>query len=126
MILTLEIYQSSNNRTKLVVPNDLLDNAKKIIAIASELASLASFEIRDVPSGYRSESYNKAIGGSANSKHCYAQAIDIWDPEKKLGLWLVANTELLRERGCAMESLVKTHESDDPLKRWVQIGRAHV
>jgi hypothetical protein len=121
MIVTLDIYATSNGRTSLEVPEDLIPNARKIIALVSELASLANFQIKDVTSGYRSASYNKQIGGSPTSKHCFAQAVDIADPDKTFGLWLGSNLEALKERGCAMESLTITHASDDPMGRWIHI-----
>ena len=43
-----------------------------------------------VNSGYRSPRYNKKIGGSANSHHCYCRAIDISDPNHELYDWLVS------------------------------------
>lgn len=121
MIITLDNYASSNGRTGLSVPDDLIPNARKIIALASELASLAKFQIKDITSGYRSASYNKQIGGSPTSKHCFAQAIDISDPDKSFGLWLSSNLEALKERGCAIESLTVTHASDDPAGRWLHL-----
>jgi hypothetical protein len=61
------------------------------------------------------------VGGSSSSKHIFAQAIDVSDPERAFGNWLAANVALLRTRGCAIESLTTTHASEDPLKRWVHL-----
>lgn len=101
---------------------DLLKNAKKTIARASELCQRFDPKFNPViTSGFRPVSYNKSIGGSQNSKHCFCNAVDIWDPEKKLGLWCLQNIETLKELGLYMESLVTTHSSDDKTKLWVHL-----
>lgn len=100
---------------------DLIREAKKTLARASELCSRAGTGTPAISSGYRPQSYNKAIGGSANSKHCFCQAIDLWDPDMVLGRWCLDNVRVLEEIGLWMESLVRTHASEDRLKRWVHL-----
>lgn len=95
-----------------------LKNAAQITSKASELIS-AFGSIVTITSGWRPLSYNLKVGGAKNSKHITCQAVDLWDPDKKLGEWCVANIERLKEVGIYMESLAKTHASDDPKKRWV-------
>lgn len=100
----------------------LRKNAVKIISLTSELLSRfdPNFKIT-ITSGFRPVSYNKQIGGSANSKHCFCQAIDIWDPDKLLGKWCLLNLETLKELGLYMESLTTTHAGDDPKKYWIHL-----
>jgi uncharacterized protein YcbK (DUF882 family) len=95
-----------------------LKNATLISSKASELLSAFG---KDMPitSGWRPQSYNLQVGGSKNSKHCLCLAVDLHDPDKKLGEWCVANIERLKEVGIYMESLATTHASSDPKKRWV-------
>lgn len=95
-----------------------LKNANMITARASELLSAFGKDL-PITSGWRPASYNAQVGGSPNSKHCTCQAVDIWDADKKLGEWCVANIERLKDVGIWMESLATTHKSDDPKKRWV-------
>lgn len=124
MIITLPIYLTSNHRHDNILTGtdwtgEYEKNALKTIATVSEFASLASYTIPDVPSGWRPSWLNRLVGGSTTSKHLFAQAIDVSDPERKFGTWLVSNIALLRSRNCAIESLSVTHASDDPAGRWV-------
>jgi Peptidase M15 len=122
MILTLEKYLTSNGRHPEALKEwsgEFEKNALKTIALVSEFASLANFKIKDITSGWRYPNLNKKVGGASQSKHLFAQAIDVSDPEKKFGIWLVSNVALLRDRGCSVESLVKTHHSDNPMERWI-------
>jgi hypothetical protein len=122
MIVTLDKYLTSNGRHPEALDlwcEEYTPNAMKTIALVSEFASHANFKIEDVTSGWRYTNLNKKVGGSSQSKHLFAQAIDVSDPDRKFGIWLSSNVGLLRERGCAIESLVKTHGSDDPKSRWV-------
>lgn len=52
-----------------------------------------------VTSGYRSPAYNKKIGGKVKSLHMAGQAVDIYDPRKRLAKWCVANQARLEEQG---------------------------
>ena len=122
MIITLEKYLTSNGRHPEVLKEwggEYEKNALKTIAMVSEMASLAGYDIPDVTSGWRCSWLNRQVGGSSSSKHLFAQAIDVSDPDRKFGQWLVNNIALLRDRGCAIESLTVTHASDDPSQRWV-------
>lgn len=97
---------------------DVLKNAQVILAKASELLSRAGYKVIKITSGFRPKSYNKQIGGSPTSKHCYGQAIDLWDPDKSLGHWCLENLNTLEELGLYMEDLSTTHK--DP-HRWVHL-----
>jgi hypothetical protein len=95
-------------------------DAKKVIARASEMLSRIGYTKKPViTSGWRPVEHNKAIGGSTNSRHCFCQAIDLWDPDEAIGKGSVLNLEAMTEIGLWMESLVKTHESKDPKGKWV-------
>ena len=122
MIVTLDKYLTSNGRHPEVMKSwdgSLEKNALKTVAMISELASLANFEIKDITSGWRPTWLNKQIGGSPTSKHVYAQAIDVSDETKEFGTWLINNVALLKSRGWAIESLSITHAGDDLKKYWV-------
>jgi hypothetical protein len=111
MIITLDIYLTSNHRHDSVMKEwtgDFEKNALKTIALVSEFASLANYNIPDVTSGWRPTWLNKQVGGSSQSKHLFAQAIDVSDPDHVFNKWLCSNVGLLRERGCAIESPMAT------------------
>lgn len=97
---------------------ELSSNTDKIIARASELLSRFG-EDRAVTSGWRPKSINSATpGASPTSQHIYCNAIDIEDSKKTLGQWCIVNIEVLVELGLYMESLLTTHNSDNP---WVHL-----
>ena len=129
MILTLQRYITSDNQfpsfkaqwDKLQNKEDLDKNALLLIAKVSELLSRMGNPDITVTSGWRPLAHNLAIGGSKNSHHVWARAIDIWDPKKILGKWCMDNIEALREIGLYMESLVKTHASEDEEERWLHL-----
>lgn len=127
-MLTIKEYITSGGKYPgfwedfIVNPNkdQLAKNAAKIVALASEICSLAGVK-PVVTSGWRPESHNKKIGGSLKSKHIWCNAIDLWDPDKSLGEWCVANVEALVERGLYMESLIVTHKSQEKTGRWCHL-----
>ena len=111
MILTLDKYLTSNGRHPECLKmwtGEYEKNALKTIATVSEFASLAKYTIPDITSGWRPSWLNKQVGGSSTSKHLFAQAIDVADPDHVFGKWLVNNVALLRSRGCAVESMLNT------------------
>lgn len=55
------------------------------------------------------------------SKHLTCEAIDLWDPDKKIGNWCVGNIEFLQEHDVWMESLVVTHKSAEASGRWIHL-----
>ncbi len=108
-----------------------LSNGLLLVAKVSELLSVYGKEPK-MTSGWRPKSYNAQIGGSPSSKHLTCQAVDLWDPDKELGLWCTSNVGRLRELKMSMEALeykdaetgeIKgTHASADPAKRWVHLS----
>lgn len=126
MILTLKRYITSDGKypnfanTWVKHPDvvTLEKDANKLISKVSVLLQMAGMEQFDITSGWRPVAHNFAIGGAANSKHIFARAIDILDPDKKLGEWCLSNQEILRELGLYMESLNKTHAAANRMKRW--------
>jgi uncharacterized protein YcbK (DUF882 family) len=96
-------------------------NATVLIARVSTLLSLIPIEKPVITSGFRPSSYNKSIGGSLNSAHCYGLAIDLLDSDKKIGEWCISNIAYLVQEGIYMESLCHTHRSHLPEKRWVHL-----
>jgi hypothetical protein len=57
-----------------------------------------------VTSGYRPGKYNVKAGGAKNSAHLHCMAIDVSDPNGKLGRWLAANLPILRACDLWMEN----------------------
>jgi len=129
MILDLTRYITSDKKHpeflilwhKLPNEKTLESDAKKLIAKVSTVLSMADIDEFEITSGWRTQAHNFAIGGAANSSHMTAQAIDISDPDKKLGLWCQSNVESLKDLGLYMESLQKTHAAANKLKRWVHL-----
>lgn len=127
MILNLKRYITSDGKypnfqnTWVKHPEvvTLEKDAKKLIAKVSTLLSLAGVEQFDVTSGWRPVAHNFAIGGSANSHHIFARAIDILDPDCRIGNWAADNIETMRELGLYMESLTVTHAAANRMKRWI-------
>lgn len=102
------------------ITEDVEKNAKVLIAKVSHLLSMIPYEGPVViTSGFRPKSYNKRIGGSPNSHHCYGNAIDLHDPDETIGKWAQNNIAYLREHGLFMESLCVTHKSEKPSGKWV-------
>lgn len=62
-----------------------------------------------VNSGWRPVAYNLKVGGSAKSRHCLGQAVDLADKDNKLKTLVAANIELCRSLDLSME-----HASDAP------------
>lgn len=128
MILSLKDYITSRGKYPAAwdefraLPNkeELEKAALLTIAKAAMICDMVRVDAH-VTSGWRSHSHNKAIGGSEKSKHLYCQAIDLWDPAKRIGEWCVDNIEVLMEQGLYMESLTKTHAGDDYKKWWVHL-----
>lgn len=58
------------------VPPEYMDNVEELAENLQVLAYFVGVPIY-INSGYRTEDYNKKIGGSKNSQHLYAKAADI-------------------------------------------------
>lgn len=101
------------------ITDQVRKNASVLIAKVSTLLSLIPIEKPVITSGFRPQNYNKQIGGSPNSSHCYGMGLDLWDPDKKIGDWCIANIAYLVQEGLHIESLCVTHKSHLPEKRWV-------
>jgi hypothetical protein len=87
---------------------NILKNAKRIVAKASEL--LAAFgEKRKVTSGWRPPAINKMNNGAPKSQHLWANAIDLEDGNGRLKQWCITNIERLIELDLYMESPTVTH-----------------
>ncbi|WP_185964331.1 D-Ala-D-Ala carboxypeptidase family metallohydrolase [Aliikangiella marina] len=69
-------------------------------------------------SGYRSKALNDAIGGSARSQHCLAEAVDI----EVIG---ISNYELANwiRRNLAFDQLIlECYQPGDPASGWVHVS----
>jgi hypothetical protein len=101
------------------ITDQIKKNADKLIARVGVLLSLIPIEKPVITSGFRPQSYNKKIGGSPNSHHCFGNAIDIWDPDKKISEWCLHNIEYLKENSIFIENPEVTCKSEDRMRRWV-------
>lgn len=99
--------------------HDKLEEAAKALLIKVNVLLATAGIDAPVSSGWRPAAHNFAIGGSQNSKHIFAQAVDLWDPDKRLGEWCMDNQQVLKELGLYMESLSTTHAAANRMKRWV-------
>ena len=122
-MITLKNFITSQNKYPNLWTSDAWSefkkDANKTIATASELLSRIGIDKVIVSSGFRTAEINKAVGGSKNSKHLYCQAIDLYDPDLKIGKAIVDQVELLAELGLYMESLTTTHKN--PPHSWVHL-----
>lgn len=129
VILTLRDYLTSSGqypKFETIADKSVVVAAKRTIACASLLLSRIGWTGRIfITSGFRTHEHNKAIGGSVNSHHCYGRAIDISDPDMRIGRG--ATKSLLEECGLYMEALSGpkgTHSPVDPAGRWVHLQTA--
>ena len=122
MIITRQMMtHGRENKFEKEFTDEVSNNCNKTIARASELLSRMGKSKVYVTSGWRPRSINSSVGGAPGSCHIYGAAIDISDPDKSIGDWCVNNVETLAEVGLWMESLSKTHASEDPRQRWVHL-----
>lgn len=98
MIITLEEYfKGQDYHTDLVpVAQDLLTKFNRLMVyLHKDIPDL----VVQMTSGYRSPIYNASVGGKSKSKHMSAQALDAWDPRKRIAIWCVKNRARLEEQG---------------------------
>ena len=70
---TLKSFACKNG---IWVPREYMENVKELAGNLQVLREFINVPVY-VNSGYRTEDYNKKIGGSKNSQHLYAKAADI-------------------------------------------------
>lgn len=79
----------------------------------------------DLNSGYRTVEANKAAGGAVGSHHCSGRAADINDPDGELGIWCLAEQDLLAHFGLWLENPLWTRKRklghDSWSTRWVHL-----
>jgi hypothetical protein len=90
--VTAEEYFNTQDTTLLEHEHYL--NAIKLLVQINKLREHLGVPFK-VNSGYRSPDYNVKIGGSKNSAHCKAAAIDISDRDGKLYAAVTANDNAL-------------------------------
>ncbi len=103
-----------------------LKSAKILVAKVSEfMARIGAPSNLIITSGFRPRSYNKQVGGSMNSHHCFCRAIDIFDPQRVIGQQMMHNLEAMAEIGLWAESLMATHYKGGVLRppngRWIHL-----
>lgn len=96
-------------------------NAEKLIGLVSTMLSLIPYD-GIITSGFRTQKHNDKIGGAPNSAHTTGQAVDLHDPDKVIGNWILANVDYLAANGLYAEHPAITNKSPNPLERWVHLG----
>lgn len=91
-MITGETYFGKN-----LVSYKIAKNAAELLEKVNAFLEHFDGEVR-ITSGYRSPEYNKSIPGAAkNSKHMSGEAIDIFDPDKRLAKFTFIKEALLAE-----------------------------
>jgi len=93
--ISAEEYFGGQDLTEL--DHDDYMNAIKLLVQVNKLRDLLGMPFT-VNSGYRSPAYNVKIGGSKNSAHCKAAAIDIADKDGKLYAMVTKDDNRLLEQ----------------------------
>ena len=87
---------------------ELIANANTIVPRINELLDRFG-EYRKCNSGFRSAADQARINPKVTkSKHMIAAAIDLSDPDGKLGKWCLNNTKILEELGLYCEAISST------------------
>lgn len=106
-------YNKDDRSEAYPATGELLDNANILVRRVNSLLRRWSERVY-VSSGYRPSVYNQAAGGSPNSAHKSCEAVDIKDPEGKLGKFITENPWLLQQADLYMEDTSRT-------KTWVHL-----
>jgi len=77
---------------------EVIDNATELLEKVNAFLAESPFDPK-VSSGWRPPAHNAKVGGAPNSKHMTGEAIDLADPEGKLGDWVMENVEVLVKHG---------------------------
>ena len=92
------------------VNKDQLESAAELLLRVHYFFGLLGIKDFKLSSGYRPGSFNKAAGGSSRSGHLTCEAIDIADPDGKIGLLIMYNLDLLKECELYLEDLSYTEK----------------
>lgn len=93
-----------------LVNDEIAKNAKDLLEKVN--AFLEHYGDVVMTSGYRNPEHNKKIGGARSSKHMSGDAVDIFDPDKRLARFVFTKQQLLKEYGLYCEDMRCT-------KNWV-------
>jgi len=100
--------------------NDELHRAADDLLLkVNSLLQELGIESVTMTSGYRTVAHNASIGGAANSKHCFAQAIDLEDNDRIIYGRIKGNLNRLQARGCAIEDPRYCEKADGT--KWTHI-----
>lgn len=106
-MITSEQYFGQN-----LVNEDIAKNAKVLLEKVNAFLEHWDGEPK-MTSGFRSPAYNASVPGAAkNSKHMSGEAVDIFDPDKRLAKFVFTKQQLLKEYGLYCEDMRCT-------KNWV-------
>lgn len=90
---------------------DISAHAKDLLEKVNAFLEHYQGEVK-MTSGYRSPEHNKKIGGARSSKHMSGEAIDLFDPDKRLAKFVFQKQQLLADHGLYCEDMRCT-------KNWV-------
>ena len=139
MITVQDYFMGRREKFPLALTPDIEREAERTVVLANkllEMAKEAGVELTKlhpenhslVSSGWRPPEVNAATQHAApNSKHMTGQAIDIYDPDNKLDLWLMttAGQDAIKAIGLWMEHPGKTlgwsHQQSIPPKSGNQV-----
>ena len=138
MVITIKDYLTSSGKypgfvklfSELKDQDQYRKNANRVLGVALEVCHRSGVA-PIVTSGWRPLSHHLALYAARGvpkekvpmgSAHLTCQAIDIWDPERRIGKWLRDNKNgAVAEINIFFESLDSTQADEDPNKRWVHI-----
>lgn len=107
MISACAYWMDRDSRYRLEWTEEIQANGKATIRAVNKLLTFAEADgivCDGVASGWRPQSVNDATSNAAKmSKHIFALACDVKDPDRKLAQWCVKNLDKVAECGLYME-----------------------
>jgi hypothetical protein len=95
-------------RTRAAKASDTVRDAAEVLASRVTELLLVYGDRPYITSGYRTPAANRAANGAAKSAHIEGRAVDLHDPDGKLGQWCMKNLYLLEQHGLWMEDTSAT------------------
>lgn len=122
MISACAYWMDRDSRYRLEWTEDIQANGKATIRAVNKLLAFAEADgivCDGVASGWRPQSVNDATSNAAKlSKHIFALACDVKDPERKLAQWCVDHPEKLAECGLWCEDFRWCAKWNERTQQW--------